>query len=399
MLKLFRKKIVSKIILWGLLILILPAFVMWGSASMSRSKDKGPSYVGIFDNRKVSFEQLYQAISGVRSQIILSYYNQPQILEALLNNKPMLAKIGWDRILMLEEAKKLRLKAPDSEVIAAIRSHPLFTRDGAFDEKFYSYILRNNIGLDPRAFEEIVRENILIQKLSAYVTRNLAVTDADVVTEYNKEFSKFKISYVIFDVKDHIDEAKVDEKAVSDFYEKHKNELMLKSNLKGAIPDRAATFDESRESIEKFLKEVEARKILKDKSLDIYNKIVELMEKKNATFEKAASELKLKTAASDFFSRADKIDDIESVPMIANEAAGLKIFEVSKPVEINKGFMIFEVVQKKEPDEEVFKKEKDEYAKKVRVKMADSLMESYLRDLESKATLAIQLDDVEKYYR
>lgn len=399
MLKLFRKKIVSKIILWGLLILILPAFVMWGNASMSRSKDKGPTYVGIFDNRKISFEQLYQAISGVRSQIILSYYNQPQILEALLNNKPMLAKIGWDRILMLEEAKKLRLKAPDSEVIATIRSHPLFTRDGAFDEKFYSYILRNNIGLDPRAFEEIVRENILIQKLSAYVTRSLKVTDADVVTEYNKEFSKFKISYVVFDVKDHIDEAKVDEKAVSDFYEKHKNELMLKSNLKGAIPDRAATLDESRESIEKFLKEVEARKILKDKSLDIYNKIMELMEKKNATFEKAASELKLKTAASDFFSRSDKIDDIESVPMIANEAAGLKIFEVSKPVEINKGFMIFEVVQKKEPDEEALKKEKDEYVKKVRGKMADSLMENYLRDLESKATLAIQLDDVEKYYR
>ncbi len=399
MLKLFRKKIVSKIILWGLLILILPAFVMWGSASMSRSKDKGPTYVGIFDNRKVSFEQLYQAISGVRTQIILSYYNQPQILEALLNNKPMLAKIGWDRILMLEEAKKLRLKAPDSEVVATIRSHPLFTRDGAFDEKFYSYILRNNIGLDPRAFEEIVRENILIQKLSAYVARDLNVTDADVVTEYNKEFSKFKISYVVFDVKDHIDEAKVDEKAVSDFYEKHKNELMLKSNLKGAIPDRAATFDESRESIEKFLKEVEARKTLKDKSLDIYNKIMELMEKKNATFEKAASELKLKTAASDFFSRSDKIDDIESVPMIANEAAGLKIFEVSKPVEINRGFMIFEVVQKKEPDEEAFKKEKDEYVKKVRGKMADSLMENYLRDLESKATLAIQLDDVEKYYR
>ena len=40
MLKIFRKKIVSKVILWGLLILILPAFVMWGSASMSRSKDK-----------------------------------------------------------------------------------------------------------------------------------------------------------------------------------------------------------------------------------------------------------------------------------------------------------------------------------------------------------------------
>lgn len=85
--------------------------------------------------------------------------------------------------------------------------------------------------------------------------------------------------------------------------------------------------------------------------------------------------------------------------MVAGIAAGLKTFEVSKPVEINKGFMIFEVTQKKDPDEEAFKKEKDEYGKKVRGRMSDSLMEKYLRGLETKANLAINLDDVEKYYK
>src|SRR3989338_10475107 len=82
MLKIFRKKIVSKIILWGLLILILPAFVMWGNASMSRSKEKGPKYAGRIDDKKVSLGEFYGALAGVRSQIILNYFNQPKILDA-----------------------------------------------------------------------------------------------------------------------------------------------------------------------------------------------------------------------------------------------------------------------------------------------------------------------------
>jgi len=134
MLKLFRKKFVSRFILWGLLILILPAFVMWGSASMSRSKEKGPNYVGTVDNRKVSFDELYQALTGVRSQIILIYFNQPQVLKELLSNKPMLAKVAWDRILMLNKAKELHIKVPDKEVVASIRNHPIFIRNGAFEQ-------------------------------------------------------------------------------------------------------------------------------------------------------------------------------------------------------------------------------------------------------------------------
>ncbi|MDP3791216.1 MAG: SurA N-terminal domain-containing protein [Candidatus Omnitrophota bacterium] len=399
MLKLFRKKFVSRLILWSLLILILPAFVMWGSASMSRSKDKGPTYVGMASGKKVSFDDLYIAMSGVRSQIILNYFNQPQVLEALLTNRPMLAKIAWDRVLLLDEAKKLRIKSSDKEVVEFIRSHPLFLRNGVFDENFYSYMLRNNIGLEPRAFEEIVRDNIIIQKLSAQLTKDIKTTDDDVLSEYKKEFAKIKIAYILMEPKDFLDQAKVDENAAKEFYEKHKSELMLKSNLKGALPDRSATFEESKDTIEKFIKEVEARKILKIKSEELYGKLLERMREKNETFEKAASQLKLTVKNTDFFSRADKIDDIGDIPVVAGIGSELKLFEVSKPVEITKGIIIFEVAQRKDPDEEAFKKEKDEYAKKVQEQKSNTFMEDHLRKLEGAASLAIKLEEIDKYYR
>lgn len=399
MLKLFRKKIVMKVILWGLVIIVVPAFVLWGGASMSRSKDKGPGYVGFVSNRKVSFDELSNALSGVRGQIILNYFNQPKVLDALLSNKPILAKLAWDRILMLEEVKKFGIKISDKEVIEALRSHPLFIRNGVFDDRFYTYMLRNNIGLEPRAFEEIVRDNISLQKLSASFTKDVKLSDDDILSEYKKEFAKIKISYILLEPKDHIDKVSIDENVLKDFYDKNKGGFIIKSNLKGAIPDRPATFEESKADIEKYLKEVEARKMLKERSGEIYKELLERTGNKGETFVRAASKLGLNVKDTDFFSRKDTVEAVGDTPVIVEASYGLKDSELSGPLEIDKGYIIFEVVGKKAADEEAFAKEKEEYSKKVREARSNLIMEKWLKELEDKAKLAIKLEDADKHYQ
>ncbi len=399
MLKLFRKKIVMKIILWGLVIIIVPAFVMWGGASMSRSKDKGPNYVGIVHNRKVSFDELSNALSGVRGQIILNYFNQPKVLDALLSNKPLLAKLAWDRILMMEEVKKAGIKIPDKEVIEALRNHPLFLRNGVFDDRFYTYMLRNNIGLEPRAFEEIVRENISLQKLSGSFTKDIKLSDDDILSKYKKEFAKIKISYILLEPKDYFGKVSIDENAAKDFYDKNKGELMVKSKLKGALPDRPATFEESKADIENYLKEVEAKKMLREKSGEICKELMEGIGNKGETFAKAASKLGLNVKDTDFFSRKDSVEAVGDAPVIVEASYGLKDLELSKPLEIGKGYIIFEVVDKKAADEETFAKEKEEYSKKLLEAKSNLIMEKWLKALEEKAKLAIKLKEIEKDYR
>ncbi|MDP3730406.1 MAG: SurA N-terminal domain-containing protein [Candidatus Omnitrophota bacterium] len=399
MLKLFRKKIVMKIILWGLVIIVVPAFVMWGGAGSSRSKDKGPGYVGIVGNRKVSFDELSGALSGVRSQIILNYFNQPKALEALLSNKPILAKLAWDRILMMEEAKKAGMKISDKEVVEALRSHPLFLRNGTFDDRFYTYMLRNNIGLEPRAFEETVRENISLQKLSASITKDIKLSDDDILSEYKKEFAKIKISYVLLEPKDYLGKVSVDENAVKDFYEKNKGGLIIKSNLKGAIPDRQATFEEAKADIERYLKGVETVKMLKERSGEIYKELLERTGNIGETFAGAASKLGLNVKGTDFFSKKDPVEAIGDSSIIVEASYGLKDFELSKPIEIGKGYIIFEIVDRKAVDEEAFAKEKEEYSKKVLEARSNLEMEKWLKGLEDKAKLAIKLEETEKYYR
>jgi hypothetical protein len=399
MLKLFRKKIVMKIILWGLVIIVVPAFVMWGGASTSRSKDKGPGYAGFVNNRKVSFDELSNALSGVRGQIILNYFNQPKALDALLANKPILVKLAWDRVLMMEEVKKSGIKIPDREVVGALRSHPLFLRNGAFDDRFYAYMLKNSIGLEPRAFEEIVRENLALKKLSASLTKDIKISDDDILSEYKKDFAKIKISYILLEPKDYLGKVNIDENAVKDFYDKNKSGLMVKSDLKGGAPDRPATFEESKSDIEKYLKEAEARKMLEERSGEIYRELREKTEDNGETFSKAASKLGLNVKDTDFFSRKDSVEAVGDASVITEVSRGLKDFELSKPLEIGKGYIIFEVVSRKAADEEAFAKEKEEYSKKALEARSNLVMEKWLKGLEEKAKLAIKLEDAEKYYQ
>ncbi len=55
MLKFLRKKNIAKVVFWFLVILILPAFVFWGTGSLTGSKDKRPKCVGTIDKKSVSF--------------------------------------------------------------------------------------------------------------------------------------------------------------------------------------------------------------------------------------------------------------------------------------------------------------------------------------------------------
>ena len=192
MLKLFRKKNVARIVLWGILILILPAFVIWGSGSLGRSREKGPTFVGLINNKKVSFDEFADSLRAIRCQIILNYFNQPKVLDLFLNNKPFMGKLAWDRLIMAKEAHRNKIKISDRDVINFIRSHPLFLRSGSFDERIYEYILRNNVGIDPRGFEEILRENLAIKRLNYMLTKDIKVTDPEVLEAYKKDAEKIK---------------------------------------------------------------------------------------------------------------------------------------------------------------------------------------------------------------
>lgn len=398
MLKIFRHKNVTKVVLWGLLILILPAFILWGTGSGGRSKDSGPAFVGLIDGKRITFNDFAESIASIKCQIILNYFNQPKVMDAFLKSKAFLGKLAWDRLIM---ARKANIKVSNIEVVNFIRSLPLFLRGGSFDDRMYSYILRNSMGLEPRMFEEMIRGNLEIQKFNDRLTKDIKATDQEIAEAYGKANDKLKISYLDFASDSFTDKTRVEESQIQDYYKEHQKELVLpaKEGEKNNAPGIMAGFDDVKADIKKFLTGKEARELAVKAAGEQYGKLKDLMTKENLNFEAAAAKLALNVKESAFFSRSEKPEGIGEAGALTEAAGSLKPDEISAPFETEKGVIIFKVSGSQKFDEEKFKKEKDNYLKKTVELKKTQYIETWLRSLEKASKVNIDFEDYEKYYR
>ena len=401
MLKLLRHKNVAKIVLWGILILILPAFVIWGTGNLSGSKEKGPKFVGTINKKKVTFDEFASALTAMRSQLILNYSSNPEALNSVLKNREFLGRLAWDRIILLRETKACHTKVSNQELVNVIRSHPIFLRGGRFDEKIYNYFLKYNLGLEPRGFEEIMRENLAVQKMNDAQTKDMKVSDEEVRSSYGKENGKFKISYTLVPAAGFTDKVEVTDDEIAKYYEMRKEDFAIEVKEAEAKEAQKKYFrlDDVKGNIKAAVAALKAVPLAQKRAAEEREKISSIMESQKRTFEYACKELGLATGQTDFFSRTDFVNGIGEAQDMAMEAAGLKPGELSQAIAVRGGGILFTVTDTQGFDEEKFKKDKDEYSKKALEAKKNKYLEGWLRRLEEKAKLNISLADYEKYYR
>ena len=401
MLKLLRHKNVSKIVLWGILILIMPAFVIWGTGNLSGSKEKGPKFVGTINKKKVTFDEFANALNAMRSQLILNYSANPEALNSVLKNREFLGRLAWDRIIMLREAKSRGIKIQNKDLVKAIRSHPIFLRGGRFDEKIYNYFLRYNLGIEPRVFEEMMRDNLAIQKMNDDQTKDIKASDDEVRESYGKENGKFKITYTLVPATGFTDKVEVNDDEIAKYYEARKEDfaIQVKEAEASQAQKKYLRLDDVKANIKATIAALKAVPLAQKSAAEEREKIASIMEKEKRTFEYACKELGLATGQTDFFSRSDIVNGIGEAQDMATEAASLKPGELSRAVAVRLGGILFTVTDTQAFDEEKFKKDKDEYAKKALEAKKNRYLEGWLTRLEEKASLNISLADYEKYYR
>ena len=210
LLKFFRKKKNMKRIVWGLAILIIPAFVIWGAGSSNKKKGKGPDYAGKVFGKKISLDEYVNMWRVTRDNAIRSFGANVPV--------EFIDQLTWNRIILLKEAERENIAVKNDEVVERIISFPIFQRNGSFDKKLYKSVLKNNA----RGFEEKIRDDIRITKLREKVTSGITVTDIEVEDEYKKKFEKVRSSYVSIPFSD-LEKDVVYEKAdLLKFYENNK---------------------------------------------------------------------------------------------------------------------------------------------------------------------------------
>ncbi|MFH1244871.1 MAG: SurA N-terminal domain-containing protein [Candidatus Omnitrophota bacterium] len=391
MLTFLRKRENTKKIMWGLAILVIPAFVLWGSGSLLRSRNT-PNYAGIVFGRKISFPDYQASLSACHNLALLKYGDAFSRVAKLLDLK----KEAWQRLILLAEVKKEKIKVTDQEVIDLIAQMPLFHKGDAFDKNRYAALLNYSLHTSPREFEEQIRETIKIQKLMGKVIASLSLTDEEITAAYRAENEKARASYVLIEPAQVAEQIQPAYAELVQYYQNHQNELKkpeqvnieyialyfdkdaptvditeeeiqdyYQKNYPGKTPENSQALAELTEKLKKQIRET----LRQEKTRSILgNRIWEICEQfgeENSSFEDVAGKNTLEIKETGFFGTQDTVPDIGLSYEFSNTAFSLTEGEISNVVTTPKGYFILKLKAKQAPHLPGLEEIKKEVEKKV----------------------------------
>jgi len=382
MLKKLRNKKTAKRVWIILAILILPAFLLWGLGGVVRSQRQS-NYVGKIFGKKISISEYKDALEAVKNQAIIQFGDKYFEIQKSLG----LESQAWERLILLAEAKKRKIKVSDKEIIDLIKSYPFFkTSKGQFDNRLYSQMLQYAFQTQARIFEEQIRQNLMVYKLYQRVTDSINLTDKEIKDEYRKLNEEVSLYYIASIPSDFLKDITVSDEELKDYFAK--NSLQFKQPLSFNIEYISLTAED---------KDEEA---IKDKV-----KKLSLRLNKKEALAKVAKDFDLAVKETGLFTENDPIPGIGWSPQILSLISKTKIGNYLPPIHMDKSYYILRLKERKEPyipDFELIKdKVKEALPKGKSQKIAKEKIEDCLKklnELYKAEPKGVNFDNIAKQY-
>ena len=368
MLRALRNKKTAKKIWIILAIVIVPAFVLWGSGSLVRSKQES-TYAGRIFGKNISILEFKDALNAERNKLILQLGDKLDELQKYIN----LESLAWGRLILLYEAKKRKITVTNQEVIESIKRHPLFQRSGQFDSRIYYERIPQ-----PRIFEEQVRQNLILAKLYDAVTNTVSLSDKEIKEAYQKENEQVSIYYIASLSSDFAKDINATDQDLKDYF--------IQKSLDFKEP---LSFNIEYVSLES-----------EDKVKDLTLRL-----NKKEDFIKIAKDIGITVKETGWFSQTDSIPGLGWSPEILSLISKAKIGEFLPPIKMDKYYYILRLKEKKEPyvpDFETIKdKIKERFIKDKSQDLAKQNLENCLKKLKEdyqQNPKSIDFDKMAKVY-
>lgn len=229
MLNLMRKNAGTWLIkiLLGAIVIV---FIFWGVGSF---RDREVGRVAMVNGEPIMVEEYNDTYNRILDQIKQRYGNRlnDEMLKMLQIKKQTMDQLIEKRLL-LSEARRLNFNVSDDELAATIRNIPAFQENGLFDSRRYRAVLAQN-RLTPEIFEARQREYVLMDKIRAFVTDAVKVSDIEVEDAYQWKNAQIKIDYVLYDPS-LITDIPISDDDLKTYYESHKNNYKIEAKKKAA---------------------------------------------------------------------------------------------------------------------------------------------------------------------
>jgi len=375
MLKILRHKKTAKKIWIGLALIIIPAFALWGFGGAFRSREESMGMGRIF-GRPVSSLELRDSVSAVTTTAIMQYGDKFPEIQKFLN----LEDQAWQRLVLLEEAKKRSIKANDQEVIKLIEEIPYFKYKNTFDQRTYEQTLQYVFRLKPREFEEQMRKSIILNKLYKQVTDSLTVDESSIRKEYEKKNQEISIYYIASLISDFAKKIKPKDAQLKDYFEKNKERFREEAPTG---KDKRETVIPEFKSIKQKIKDAFINAEALENAEDKINQC--LKDLKTKDFKQAAKNCGLKVKETASFKFASNIEGIGASDRFWETAKDLKEGRNSEIIRLPSGFYIIKVKSVIKIDDKKYAQDKTGIKDNLLEQKKQEKFGEFLKELDKKA--------------
>ena len=190
MIRILGKKRVQKKIFWGLAVVIIPSFVIWGVGTQMRSSHE--TFAAKVNRQAISRDDYGNHFREILEQYRKFSKQEPAEKSAEMENIKKAALEDLIRqILISQEIKRRHIKVTDKELLAVVQNNPSFKDEkGNFDERRFQDMMLRIPDEELVKEEDAFRKNMSLQKLQNLVgsEAQIKVTDQDMV-DYRKKYS------------------------------------------------------------------------------------------------------------------------------------------------------------------------------------------------------------------
>ena len=191
----FRKLVQSRVIWYIILAVIVISFVGFFTPSLDFGGSQQQMFAGKLFGKKVSMQDFYQSYNNAYLWRIFStgqMVSQSPEVEAELRHE------AWMRLAGLQRAKEEGIIVGDADVVRNIQLFPVFAnpQTGQFDPGYYRAILQQ-LNVNPRAVEELFREQLVLSKLFYRNTQAALIAPSDFDRAYHIYTDQVTLDYAV----------------------------------------------------------------------------------------------------------------------------------------------------------------------------------------------------------
>ena len=392
MLNLMRKHASSwmiKIILFAIVVV----FIFWGVGSFVSRKS---TELAKINGEVISYDAYRKAYDNLLAQYRRIYGSKlsDDLLKTLRLNEQALDQLE-NRVLMLQEARRLKIRVTNQELAQALQHDANFQNNGVFDYQRYRQILAlNNLSVED--FENSRKQDLRIGKLRALILEGVAVSEDEAREWYNWYNAEVNLEYVLLDPGQYKN-ITPDQKTLEEHFKAHEKDYMTEplvkvrylyfdphayqAQAKVTEEDIAEYYDEHRREF-RTEKTVEARHILLKVDPQADPKTVELKK------QKAMEIYEMAKSGKDFADLARKYSEGPTrdkggylgtfkresmVKPFADKAFSMKAGQISEPVRTQYGWHIIKIEKINEAKTRSLEEVRDLIRQKVIVQKAKAL--------------------------